>query len=110
MSPNFFKAFGVVTLLVNLIPFCFATEAMLGPVESSWQITRVLILFTAATAVGNGLIHLRKWAAIYFSVPLFIYGIWFAKAAIEEVGFPYNLIWMSEGVSLMLPLIVTIRV
>jgi hypothetical protein len=62
------------------------------------------------TLVGFGLLFLRKWAAIYFSVPLFCFGAWLALTSIEPIPFPFNLCYMCLGVSLMLPLIVTVRV
>ena len=60
--------------------------------------------------IGCGLIFLRKWAALYFSLPLFAYGISEAFLAIEQVTFPFNLLVMLHGLSLTLPLLVMIRV
>jgi hypothetical protein len=85
MRANYFKWFGVVTLLLDLVSFI------------------------AVTMVGFGLLFLRKWAAIYFSLPLFLFGVWFFWTSIGQVPFPYNLLCMCEGISLMLPLIVTVR-
>jgi hypothetical protein len=57
-----------------------------------------------------GLLCLRKWAALYFSIPLFCFGLWLFVTSIERIRFPWNLLYMAEGVSLTLPLMVTIRV
>jgi hypothetical protein len=70
----------------------------------------MLVVWGFATIIGAGLVCLRKWAALYFSVPLFCYGLWLALSSVEQFSFPLNLFWMFEGASLMLPLIVTIRV
>ena len=69
-----------------------------------------LVVAGFAYIVGVGLLYLRKWAALYFSVTLFWVGLSWALNAIEEIGFPWNLFWMAHGVSLMLPFYVTIRV
>jgi len=60
--------------------------------------------------IGIGLIFMRKWAALYFSIPLFAYGISEAFFSIEQVAFPFNLLVMLHGLSLALPLVVTIRI
>lgn len=63
----------------------------------------------AIELVGFGLAFLRKWAALYFSIPLFWFGLRHAFVSIYEVAFPLNLLAMLFGVSLMLPLVITIR-
>ena len=70
----------------------------------------MLVAFLVVTTVGTGLLFLRKWAAIYFSLPLFFLGVWLAWSSIEQVSFPFNLLCMCEGISLMLPLVVTILI
>jgi hypothetical protein len=64
----------------------------------------------AVEVLGFGLAFLRKWAALYFSITLFCFGIRQAFTSIYEVAFPLNLLAMLLGVSLMLPLVVTIRI
>jgi hypothetical protein len=96
MQPGFFRAFGLVTLLLS--PFALAAPG------------KSFVLFAAVVVVGLGLLFLRKWAALYFSVPLFGYGIWIALWAITKDPFPLNLLIMAYSVSLMLPLFVTIRI
>ena len=102
MKRNSFAAFGVVTLLLSspLIPFAFASA----------QTLRGLILSLALVLIGSGLIFKRKWAALYFSLSLCAYGVWEAFSSIEQVTFPLNLLVMLHGMSLTLPLVVTIRV
>ena len=63
----------------------------------------------AVEVIGFGVAFMRKWAALYFSIPLFWFGIRQAFTSIYEVAFPLNLLAMLLGVSLMLPLVITIR-
>ena len=99
MRVGFFRAYGVLTLLLS--PGAFAmSDNDLGR----------FVLFAAVVVVGWGLIFLRKWAALYFSVPLFCYGVLVILEAIPAIPFPYNLLGMAYGVSLMLPLVVTVRI
>jgi hypothetical protein len=99
MRLGFFKAYGVLTLFLSSC----------AP-ELSDDVFRRFILFAAVMVVGFGLICLRKWAALYFSVPLFCYGVLVVLESIPWIPFPFNLLGMAYGVSLMLPLFVTIRI
>src|ERR1700755_2964682 len=102
MKRNSFAAFGVVTLLLSslLIPCAvFSTQTLRG-----------FVLSLALVLIGFGLIFRRKWAALYFSLPLCAYGIFEAYSSIEHVIFPLNLLLMLHGISLTLPLVVTIRI
>ena len=95
-------------LVLSPLVWTFAIEdtAPLSPIQT----LRMVFLFAVALVVGAGLVSLRKWAALYFSLPLFVFGFYEAVFPIEEVAFPFNLMLMLHGVSLMLPLVVTIRV
>ena len=110
MKANYFRSFGVLTLLLDLVLFFFAIDALSTVASSPGPSVRMLVSFIAATTVGFGLLFLRKWAAVYFSVPLFLFGLWIFWTSIVQVLFPYNLLYMCEGLSLMLPLIVTVRI
>lgn len=104
------RAFGVAVLIFSVPTFGqylfkAIVEHKLEPSES----TRFLF-FTFATVVGAGLICLRKWAAVFFSLPMFGYGLWLVLSSVERFPFPLNLFWMCLGGSLTLPLIVTIRI
>jgi len=110
MAANSFRAFGVLTLSLDLVLFIVASDALSTIHSSPQEAVRSLVVFVAVTIVGIGLLFLRKWAAIYFSLPLFVLGGWLAWSSIERVCFPFNLLWMCEGITLMLPLIVTIRI
>jgi hypothetical protein len=105
MSRNYFRAFGVLTLLLN--PAMFSD--MLDPATPRTQFLRSLVLMLAIEILGFGLAFLRKWAALYFSVPLFYFGIRATIISIYGVAFPLNLLAMLCSLSLTLPLVVTIR-
>jgi hypothetical protein len=106
MSRNYFRAFGALTLLLNPAVFADVFNGTLTQTQS----LRGLFLMAAVEVLGFGLAFLRKWAALYFSIPLFCIGIRQAFTSIYEVAFPLNLLAMLLGVSLMLPLVVTIRI
>ena len=110
MRANYFRWFGVLTLLLDLVLFFFAVDALLTVRSSPGLSIRILVSWIAVSVVGLGLLFLRKWAAIYFSLPLFLFGIWFFWTSVEDGPFPYNLLCMCEGISLMLPLVVTVRI
>jgi|SRR6185503_3705523 len=105
MSRNYFRLFGALTLLLG--PALFLPSFDRAP---TWfQLFRALILLSAVEMVGFGLALQRKWAAFYFSVPLFYFGIHKAFVSIYEIAFPLNLLAMLFGLSLTLPLLLTIR-
>jgi hypothetical protein len=106
MRKGYFQAFGVLVLWLSAPLPLIAADLM---VEANWPPSR-FVLVAFAIVIGVGLLNLRKWAALYFSVPLFWIGLSWALSAVQEIAFPWNLFWMAHGVSLMLPLYVTIRV
>ena len=110
MKANYFRSFGVLTLLPDVLLLFYANNALSTIWSSPGPSIRILVSFIVVTTVGIGLLFLRKWAALYFSIPLFVFGGWIFLASIEQVAFPYNLLFMGEGLSLMLPLVVTILI
>ena len=99
MRIGFFRAYGVLTLLQSPGAFWLSDN----------DVGR-FALFAVVNVIGWGLIFLRKWAALYFSVPLFCYGVLVVLESIPGLAFPYNLLGRAYGASLMLALIVTIRI
>lgn len=106
MNLNYFRAYGALTLLLN--PTILAGTFL--RVQTPAQCLRGLFLLAAVEVVGFGLAFLRKWAALYFSIPLFCFGVRQVFVSIYAVAFPLNLAAMLFGFSLMLPLIVTIQI
>ena len=106
MDPNYLRLYGAATLL--LTPGLFADT--FAKAQTHTQFLRALFLLAAIETVGFGLALLRKWAALYFSIALFWFGIRLVVSSTYGVMFPRNLLAMLFGFSLMLPLIVTIRI
>ena len=106
MRKQFVQAFGILVLLCSVALLILAPPLIS---RNGWPPSRFVVV-GFAIVVGVGLLDLRKWAALYFSVPLFWVGLRWALSAVEQIAFPWNLFWMAHGVSLMLPLYVTIRV
>ena len=109
MRRGYFQAFGILVLAPALPYLLAAACSFWQSAEPLRQFNRLVVAWFAVL-VGVGLLYLRKWAALYFSVPLFCVGLSWALSAVEEITFPWNLFWMAHGVSLMLPLYVTIHV
>lgn len=110
MKANYFRSFGVLTLLLDLVLFGFIVDGFSTITSRLGPSIRMFVSLIAVTMVGLGLLFLRKWAAIYFSLPLFLFGTWLFWTSIEQVTFPQNLLYMCEGLSLMLPLVITARI
>ena len=108
MKRNPFAAFGVLTLLLS--PFTLPIEFIRSSTRSPMFLPPSKVLLLALVLIGFGLIFRRKWAALYFSLPLFAYGISEAFSSIEHVTFPLNVLVMLHGLSFTLPLMITIRV
>ena len=108
MKRNPLAAFGVLSLLVS--PLTLPINFIRTSTRSPMFLAPSKVLLLALVLIGFGLIFRRKWAALYFSAPLCLYGISEAYSSIEHVTFPMNLLVMAHGISLALPLVVTIRV
>ena len=105
MNRNYFRVYGALTLLLG--PWLLLDKFHERLTRT--QGLRWLVLLTAVELVGFGLAFLRKWAALYFSIPLFYFGLQTAFVSIYEIAFPHNLLAMAYGLSLTLPLMLTIR-
>lgn len=110
MRKAFFQAFGIV-IIAPALPYLIAAACIFGRSDEPLrQRLSRLVVAGFVYVVGVGLLYLRKWAALYFSVTLFWVGLSWALSAVQEIDFPWNLFWMAHGASMMLPLFVTIRV
>ena len=107
MAADEIRALGVLTLLSEgaVLFALFGPRAIMhGPLPLGVLI-RVAVFFFAITAVGVGLLGLRKWAALYFSLACISFAIWLFFGSIWFVPFPWNLINMTVAV---LPVALTI--
>lgn len=105
MNRIYFAIFGALTLFLG--PLVLLSTRAKGPAGT--QFLRGLVLLSAVEMLGFGLALQRKWAALYFSIPLFYFGVQKAFVSIYEIAFPLNLLAMLNGISLTLPLVLTIR-
>ena len=105
MNLIYFRVYGALTLWLGPVFLLYLFDGK--PTQA--QYLRGIVLITAVELVGFGLAFLRKWAALYFSVPLFCFGIQKAFVSIYEIAFPLNLLFMLCGLSLISPLVLTIR-
>src|SRR5215813_3587003 len=105
MNLIYFRVLGALTLWLGPVFLLYIFDGK--PTQT--QYLRGIVLITAVELVGFGLAFLRKWAALYFSVPLFCFGIQKAFVSIYEIAFPFNLFAMAYGLSLTVPLFLTIR-
>lgn len=101
MRRIYFSVFGALTLLLG--PVLFVDFSF----DSQVQAFRTLVLLFAVELVGFGLVRQLKWAAMYFSVLLCWIGLRQTFASLSVV--PFNFYELLPGLSLMFPLIVTIR-
>ena len=109
MRRQYFQAFGIL-VLAPALPHLLAAACSFWRSAEPLQQFNWLVVAWFAVLVGVGLLYLRKWAALYFSIPLFWVGLSWALSAVQEIAFPWNLFGMAHGISLMFPLFVTIRV
>ena len=105
MNRHYFRVFGALTLLLG--PAIF--EETLFGARTQTQRLCGFVLFAAVELVGFGLSFLRRWAALYFSIPLFWFGLRLVGVSIYEIAFPGNLFAMVYSLLFTLPLVITIR-
>jgi hypothetical protein len=70
-------AFGVITFVFEaaILLVLISQRSRLGPLPLQ-AIISISVFFFAATLIGVGLLFLRKWAAIVFSLALVALPIW----------------------------------
>ena len=110
MNTILFKIFGLLTFLNEALVLLFLASPRaraLGPL-STQAIIRIFVFYVSATVIGIGLLYLRKWAAVFFSLSLLLVAISIIFGSIWEVPFPLNLINIFFGSLLLLPAIVTV--
>jgi len=103
MSRYCFGICGALTVLLG--PASFVSFSPASPVQA----LRELVLLAAIEILGFGLACQRKWAVLYFSVPLCWFGVRQTFVSTYAVAFPYNLLAMLYGLLLAFPFIVMIR-
>lgn len=112
MSAAAIRAFGVATLVFDAAILFVAAgprARMFGPLPKSIIISALVFCLTATT-VGVGLLFLRKWAAVIFSLALIVLTTWMAVvASIAEVPSAFCLMIVATTLVLVLPIIIIVR-
>src|SRR5947207_11342527 len=110
MSTTAIRAFGILTFVFEAGVFLVLSSqrSRLGPLP--WQaLISLSALSIAATLIGVGLLFLRKWAAIVFSLALVAFPIWITVASIGESPSGFYLLILAFAIVLILPIIIIIR-
>jgi len=101
MSAAAIRAFGVIT---------FVLEAAILLVRISLRaVISISVFFFAATLIGVGLLFLRKWAAIVFSLALVALPIWNTVDTLGKAPIAWNLMVLVSAIVLVMPVIIIIR-
>jgi hypothetical protein len=110
MSTAAIRAFGVFTFVFEaFILFAFMSQgARLGPLTLPALIYISFLCFVV-TLIGVGLLFLRKWAAIFFSLALVILPTWFTLDAIGESPAGFFVMMLAVAIVLILPIVIIIR-
>ncbi len=111
MKPSQIRLLGILIFLFEvlmLLVLISPRARQLGPLTSS-AIIRISLFFFSATVIGSGLLFLRKWAALFFSLASVAAVTWLILGSIWEVPFPWNLINITMGIVFLLPTIGIIR-
>lgn len=110
MSKAAIRAFGVLTLVFEafILLVLIGQRNRLGPFPRRFIIS-ICIFFLATTLIGVGLIFLRKWAALYFSLALVVMPIWLNLASLGEVPLAWNVMVFVFGLVPILPIIIVVR-
>ena len=110
MSATAIRAFGVITFVfeAGLLFVLIGQRSRLGPFPLQFIIS-ISVFFFAATLIGVGLLFLRKWAAIVFSLALVALPIWNTVDTLGKAPFAWNLMVLVCATVLVMPVIIIIR-
>ena len=111
MAKEWFRACGVLVLVggawvlwtVLTLRECHPDPS---PPHANLRITAFAV---AATAVGFGLLYLRKWAGAIFAVVLSWVAAWLMASSLRGVPYPWTWINPAVGAALLLPAAVVVR-
>jgi hypothetical protein len=108
MLKPIFTFFAIITFLFEAAFIFMLTNPRLAPFNSE-AIVRVSIFLLVSTVVGVGLLFMRKWAALLFSLFTAVIALWLIIGSVLYVPFAWSLINISLGIPLLFPAAVTIR-
>ena len=104
-----FRLFGVLTLLyaVGLALPVYANRY--ARQNGGHDLSGLTMFIYPVVPIGIGLLFLRKWAAILFSLPLLAIAVWTIVGSILDVAFPYMIINFLFALMLMIPAAITVN-
>jgi len=111
MSATAIRAFGVFTFVVEavvLFVLIGPRARMFGPLPNA-AIISALVVFIGVSAVGLGLLFLRKWAAVLFSFALIGLPVYMAIDSIRDAPASAYLIILIVAVVLVMPIVIIVR-
>ena len=110
MSAVAIRAFGVITFVSEavLLFVLIGQRFRLGPFPLQFIIS-ISVFLSAATLIGIGLLFLRKWAAIVFSLALVSIPIWNTVGSLGKAPFGWSLMVLGSTIVLVIPVIIVIR-
>jgi hypothetical protein len=110
MSAAAIKAFGIFTFLVEA--FVLLVFVAFGELDRGLPVRfmiSVMVFFFATTVIGIGLLLLRKWAAILFSLALAALPIWLTLNSSGEARFAWYAMSFVLAVVSIAPIVIVIR-
>ena len=109
MSKGAIRAFGVITFILEAVILfvLIGQRYRLGPFPRRFTIS-ICVLFLATTLIGVGLMFLRKWAALLFSLALVGMPIWLNLTSLGE-PLAWNAMVFVFGLVLIMPIAIMIR-
>ena len=110
MSAAAIKAFGIFTFLVEAFVLLFFVA--FGELDRGLPVRfmiSVMVFFFATTVIGIGLVLLRKWAAILFSLALAALPIWLTLTSSGEARFAWYAMSFVLAVVSIAPIVIVIR-
>ena len=109
MTTTYFSLFGFITLALTLCGGFVFYFNLPTRQEGGHNLSFLIVIIVLGTPLGIGLLLHRKWAAISFSVPLLLTGIWLIVGSLLTVAWPWAIINISLGIVLILPTVITYR-
>src|SRR5438128_2396658 len=111
VATDVFRCLGILTLLgvAGLILLALRLSGHMLPPLNKTGVIRLSIIGSVGTATGVGLLYLRKWAALYFSIATAVYGSWLIVGSVLSVPLPWMLINLALGAGFFVPVVATVK-
>ena len=105
MKGIIFRLFGVGAILFQALTLLITSnQIMTGRLSLNARVIAGEFVATSCVLlVGSGLLLLRKWAAILFSIASACAGLWLIIGSILDVSFPWMLVNFWVGLCFFVP-------